>query len=385
MAIELTEEQKKQGYKVVKLGDICSTVASGGTPSRKVAEYYSDELGIPWVKTQEIRNNRISSTGEFISQLGLENSSAKIFPQGTILIAMYGATVGRIGWLTRPMATNQAACALVVDTEKATAKYIYYALFQRRSDLINLAIGAAQQNLNLTTIKNFEIALPPLSKQKRIANILGSLDEKIEANNSIIQTISDLVVAEVEKLDLFDKDSDATLKDIIEFSPKVSKPSTNDFQFIDMSALPTQGAVTTEILRKEKWSGSKFEEGDTLLARITPCLENGKTAIAMGLNGEPAVGSTEFIVMRPRVKDQELLVYGIARSQKFREIAIQKMTGTSGRQRVRWQDLSSTFIDSKNLDKYRSIDGTYNLLRLLRKENFILDNLVSKIIKLNIK
>lgn len=193
MALELTQEQKGAGWQVKQLGELCTAVQSGGTPNRKEPSYYSSETeGIHWAKTQEIRDGRIYDTEEFISQDGLENSAAKIFPANTILIAMYGATVGRIGLLTKDMATNQAACALLIDDAKASYLYLYYHLFLVRDSLIGLANGAAQQNLNLRTIREFEIAVPPLEEQKRIAEILGSVDDKIEANSRLIQNLEEL-------------------------------------------------------------------------------------------------------------------------------------------------------------------------------------------------
>lgn len=375
MALELTEEQVKAGWTVQKLGDLCTAVISGGTPNRKNANYYAKfGEGIPWVKTQEIRDGRIYATEEFITELGLAESSAKIVPAGAILIAMYGATVGRIGRLVEPMTTNQAACSLVVDPDKAIADYIYYVLFAVRDSLIDLANGAAQQNLNLSTIRNFEIALPPRDEQEYIAEILVSLDDKIEANNALIDSLSELAIAEIERLGIFSGETDGVLEDIIEFSPKVSKPVGDSYQFIDMSVLPTSGPVAGQTQVKDKWTGSKFVEGDTLFSRITPCLENGKTAIAMGLGSEPAVGSTEFIVMRARGLNRELLSYGIARSRSFREIATQKMTGTSGRQRVKWQDLAVIPVSTTRLNEFSLGSAEFDLLRSLRQENIDLAN-----------
>lgn len=381
MAIELTEEQKKQGYKVVKLGDICSTVASGGTPSRKVAEYYSDELGIPWVKTQEIRNNRISSTGEFISQLGLENSSAKIFPQGTILIAMYGATVGRIGWLTRPMATNQAACALVVDTEKATAKYIYYALFQRRSDLINLAIGAAQQNLNLTTIKNFEIALPPLSKQKRIANILGSLDDKIDANNSLIETMQNLIDAQVQSQSAEDYkfvklDSLAQLSKVQSLPSKVT---TNPVLHYSLPAFDAGGVPSLEDSNSILSNKFLIEKPCVLFSKLNP----GTPRIWMVDPSSEYLNfaSTEFVVLEPKESVDVGSLWAMCRDPRITQELKDYARGTSSsHQRVSPADILDVEVINARIPEEES-----QIIHRKISENIFLSNLRNSLIKKIIK
>lgn len=148
-----------------------------------------------------------------------------------------------------------------------------------------------------------------------------------------------------------------------------------------MSVLPTTGPITGAISHKENWTGSKFEEGDTLFSRITPCLENGKTAIAMGLGDKPGIGSTEFIVMRALEAGKELLPYGIARNERFREIAIQKMTGTSGRQRVKWQDLASTPVNATRVSGFQLGKAEFELMRSFREENILLASIRNLLIR----
>ncbi len=129
--------------------------------------------------------------------------------------------------------------------------------------------------------------------------------------------------------------------EIVDFNPRTSLPKTGAIPFVDMAALPTSGRDIDQIGQRETASsGSKFQNGDTLLARITPCLENGKGAKASGIPGiGVAQGSTEFIVMRAKDRSDENFVYYLSRHPDFRAHAIQHMSGTSGRQRVAWQSL----------------------------------------------
>ena len=362
---------------------LCDAVYSGGTPSRKKPEYYEGGT-IPWIKTMEIRDGYIYDSEEKITESGLQNSSAKFVPKESVLIAMYGATVGRVGYLKIDSTTNQAACALVVDSEITNPKWLYYSILATRDSLIDKANGAAQQNISVSIVRNHQIKYVPLEEQERIAGILGSLDDKIEANTRLIHTLSDYCVALVDSLKLFEGSRESTLGEIITFSPKVKKPAGEEYQFIDMSSLPTMGPVPATISSKNSWSGAKFENGDTLFARITPCLENGKTAIAMGLGDEPACGSTEFIVMRANTPEQVILPYGIARCDKFRQEAMSHRIGSTGRQRVKWQDLANIPVSvpsESDMQKIEKSTDIFGYFEALRKENLHLAETRDALIK----
>ena len=167
-----------------KISDVCSSVCSGGTPSKKHDEYFFGGT-IPWLNTAEIRFNRIYSTEKYITEAGLSNSSAKWVPANTVIVAMYGATAARVAISKIPLTTNQACCNLIVDENKADYRYVYYWLYSKYTQLALLANGGAQQNLNAGQIKDFPIALPSLEEQKRISDILSAYDDMIEINNLI--------------------------------------------------------------------------------------------------------------------------------------------------------------------------------------------------------
>lgn len=167
-----------------QIKDVCSTVYSGGTPSKKHLEYY-DNGSIPWLNTGEITFNRIRSTEKYISESGLKNSSAKWVPENSVIVAMYGATAARTAINKIPLTTNQACCNLIIDEKKADYRYVYYWLCNQYSHLASLANGGAQQNLNAGQIKEYPIEVLPLDIQIRIADILSSFDNKIELNEKI--------------------------------------------------------------------------------------------------------------------------------------------------------------------------------------------------------
>ncbi|EPN7178681.1 restriction endonuclease subunit S [Campylobacter upsaliensis] len=155
----------------VKLGDICEIV-SGGTPSRDKIEYWHNGT-IPWVKIADVKNNVVNQTQEFITELGLENSSAKIFKKGTLLYTIF-ATLGETAILNIDAATNQAIAALIEAYDYDT-KFLMYCLMSMKDYVNSLGRGVAQNNINQTMLKNFTIPLPPLREQQEIVSKLDLL------------------------------------------------------------------------------------------------------------------------------------------------------------------------------------------------------------------
>ena len=252
--------------------------------------------------------------------------------------------------------------------------FVYY--LARHPSFREFAIGqmtgtSGRQRVPVAAVESYELSLPPLDEQRRIAHILGTLDDKIELNRRMSQTLEamaqalfkswfvdfDPVRAKAEgrptnlppEIDALFPDSfqDSELGEIpegwevgelgnvIEVNPLRSIKRGQVSKHVAMAALPTSGAQVTSWTQRAFTSGSRFTRGDTLLARITPSLENGKTAFVDFLDdGETGWGSTEFIVLRPKSPWPPEIGYLLARDQNFREHAIVNMTGTSGRQRV---------------------------------------------------
>ena len=166
-------------WRMVKLGDLCERVTSGGTPKANVESYYNPPT-IPWLKTKEVNYCRIYETENYISEDDLNNSSAKLIAPNSVIIAMYGDTAGKVAINKIPLTTNQACCNLTIDKEKADYEFIYYQLCTLYNKMVSLRIGAAQLNLNAQIIKDLEIAVPPILAQRRIAEVLSRYDSLIE-------------------------------------------------------------------------------------------------------------------------------------------------------------------------------------------------------------
>ena len=536
----------REGWKTFKIEDVCNRVTSGGTPSTQNKEYYNGS--IPWLKTQEINFNRVYNTETKITESGLNNSSAKWIPENSVIIAMYGATAGKIAINKIPLTTNQACCNLIINHSIADYYFVYYNLVDRFPEIASMAVGGAQQNLNARMIRELEIILPPLPTQRRIASILSALDDKIEMNRQTNQTLEAIAQAifkewfvdfrfphsplegwqakpdggdsslspcptggvdslqakpaslsswqknslfpfwtlpknhklqerakELRKqgilsevlfwktfkdkkklgwdidrqviignfiVDFFipelglvfeidgsshndkqeyDQERDAFLSslqlkvvrisdkdvlrniegvwsfvtesikerveelspprpsgtpqegknpprqaspatpqegnkyemqdselgpipkgwrvgklgEIVELNPKLAIKKGSNSEYVEMKDISATSASILNHRKREFTSGSKFQNGDTLLARITPCLENGKTGFVDFLpKDEIGWGSTEFVVLRAAQSISPYFIYCLSRYAPFREFAIQSMVGSSGRQRV---------------------------------------------------
>ncbi|WED75412.1 restriction endonuclease subunit S [Aeromonas allosaccharophila] len=160
--------------------DVCAQVFSGGTPKSSIPEFF-DRGSIPWLKTKEVNYSKIIETENFITELGLKNSSAKLVPINSVIVAMYGNgdTAGRVAINKIALTTNQACCNLVIDSARADYRFVYYYLQSQYAKLVDLKNGGAQQNLNAKLIKDYPIVVPSITEQREIGSFLESLDDRI--------------------------------------------------------------------------------------------------------------------------------------------------------------------------------------------------------------
>ena len=168
----------------IRVAEVCRT-KSGGTPSRKNPDYFGGK--IPWIKSGELNDSIIYSCEETITKLGLEKSNAVLYPKNTILLAMYGATIGKISILGISASTNQAICAFYHNEKIITNLYLFWFLKSIRRNLVNIGFGGAQKNISQEKIKRIWIPLPPLNEQKLIVNKIESIFDKIDAEFVILK------------------------------------------------------------------------------------------------------------------------------------------------------------------------------------------------------
>jgi type I restriction enzyme S subunit len=171
------EKKLPDGWEVKRLGEVCDTGA-GGTPLKTHKDYYENGI-IPWLLSGEISQGDIHKANNYITEKGLNNSSAKIFPKDTVLVAMYGATAGQVGILHFAAATNQAVCG-ILPNERFIAKYLFYFFLSRKDQLIAQAVGGAQPNISQEKIRNTIVPVVSISEQKRIVAILDEAFQAID-------------------------------------------------------------------------------------------------------------------------------------------------------------------------------------------------------------
>mgnify|MGYP000257063494 CR=1 FL=1 len=331
-------------WEIAKLGDISKNIQTGPFGSQLHQSDYS-ECGIPVVMPKDLVGGKISEESiARVDKTHVERLCRHKIEVGDILYSRRG-DVGRCAHVTKKeegWLCGTGCLRVTIDSEKADSRFVFFQL--QHPDTVGWvekhAVGATMLNLNTTILSSVPIRLPALEIQKRIADILSAYDDLIENNQKQIKLLEeaaqrlykewfvDLRFPRHENTRIVDGVPEGwnwcKLEDAIQFDPKVTLTKERMKQFIPMSALSTSSMVLDESQFTETTSnsGSKFQNGDTLLARITPCLENGKTAYVSGLKSdEGAVGSTEYIVMRAKTINA-YMVYLLERTDDFRQSAI---------------------------------------------------------------
>lgn len=318
---EMNNSQSKlpPSWRWVRLGEVCETT-SGGTPSRGYREYY--EGSIPWVKSGELNDGFIYSTEETITELGLENSSAKLFPKETLLIALYGATVGKLGILKVGAATNQAVCAIFPNHEIDRNFLFFYLLFYRHS-LLNLSFGGAQPNISQELVRTIMLPLPPLSEQKSIAAKVQELMQEVgrartacEKQLEAAKSLPSAYLREVFESEKAKKWERKKLGDVIErYQYGFTATSSADamgYPLLRISDIYDDGNLKKQGLRfvkcdNDTYEKYKLEEGDVLIAR------SGSVGRSFLYEGDPknALFASYLIRFKPRkeIVDPKFLFY----------------------------------------------------------------------------
>ena len=371
-------------------GALCSDISYGYTES---ATY--EKVGPKFLRITDI-------TPEFINwdlvpycRISIGDFERYRLKYNDIVIARTGATSGYNKLFVKSIDAVYASYLIRfrINEEKANARYVYYYLQSSayKGFIKNYISGAAQPGINATILSKFKITLPDLPTQERIADILSAYDDLIEANNRRIelleQAAQDLYKEwfvrfrfpghEKAKFEngLPEGWDRKRLGDLIAFDPTIAAKGKKRFKSIPMAALNTNNMVIDEtmVTSTDKLAGSRSQNLDTLLARITPCLENGKTGLVHGLkDDEIAGGSTEFIVMRSKLLTP-YFVYFLARSEVFREHAINSMNGADGRQRAKvdrleklwWFQPPKEFLEQFD----RQVRDSVELIYLLTQQN----------------
>jgi type I restriction enzyme, S subunit len=392
----------KTKLKTKTLGEVCDEIKgiirTGPFGSQLHQSDYKDH-GLPVVMPKDIVGRKIST--ESIARIGDEDVQRLSQHRLRIGDIVYGrrGDIGRCalighnedGWLCGTGCLRISLGSSVLDS-----KFLYYYLGQ--SDVIewisNQAIGSTLPNLNTSIIRSISVTYPLLRTQRKIADILSAYDRLIENNTrriKILEEMAQLLYREWfvnfrfpghEEVDLVESaiglipEGWEVVKapDAILVNPKTVVPKEGNKPFVPMGCLDGNSMLIENIESRTGNSGAKFKNEDTLFARITPCLENGKTGYVQFLPSKTAVafGSTEFIVLRSETLCPEF-VYLMARSDRFRENAIKSMSGATGRQRVQEACFDAFFFahpDKRTLSKFsKIISKMFRQIYILAQKN----------------
>ena len=394
----------------VRLGSI-GDWGSGATPNRSIPEYYGGD--IPWLKTGDLNDGYINNIPENISQLALEKISVRLNPAGSVLIAMYGATIGKVGILTFPATTNQACCACL--PVGIYNEYLFYFLMSQKSAFIKQGEGGAQPNISKEKIIATLMPLPPLPEQYRIIakikQVLPYVDRygathsevnklnrvfpeqlkksilqeavqgklvpqdpndepasvllerirdekqrlikegkiKKDKNESIIfrrgnshyekRGSEEVCIDEELPFDIPSSWEWCRIGSLFQVNPRNDISDDTDVGFIPM-ALIKDGFRNEHTFEERKWKNIKsgfthFADGDIVVAKITPCFQNRKSAIISQLPSGIGAGTTELHVLRD-VTSMLFMPYFllICKTNDFIENGVKNFSGTAGQQRI---------------------------------------------------
>ncbi|WP_082077885.1 restriction endonuclease subunit S [Thermus filiformis] len=379
-------------WRKVRIEEVAERVAMGPFGSSIRVETFVSE-GMPVISGQHLNGWRLDDTVgyNFITREHADRLKRANVQRGDVVFTHRG-NIGQVAYIPanskyERYVISQSQFYLRPDPSKVLPEFIvaYFKTPEGQHKLLanTSQVGVPSIAQPVTYLRKVEIPLPPLPEQRAIAHILGTLDDKIELNRRMSETLEQMaraifkawfvdfepVRAKMEGrwrrgeslpglpahlYDLFpDRLVDSELGEIpegwrverfgevLEINPSRRIRKGQVAPYLDMASMPTQGHRPLEVVPRAFSSGSRFINGDTLLARITPSLENGKTAFVDFLQpGEVGWGSTEFIVLRPKPPLPPEFGYCLARHPDFREFAIQSMTGTSGRQRVQPEALA---------------------------------------------
>lgn len=334
-------------WKEYKLGEIADIIPGFA--------FKSSDFGLSGVKVVKIKDiippNINFSNCECVDLKNYSNLKLEkfIIKKGDYVVAMTGATIGKIGkFKENKFAYINQRVAKIRAKYNICNDFLYYALCGKAFQVFvqnNIDSNSAQENISANSLGRFLVFLPSINEQKRIASILGSLDDKIDLLHRENETLEAMAETFFRKWFIEDaKEICKTCKisDVIDFNPHRKLFKGTNTLFLEMTNLNTSTYCPKAWYNKEFTSGTKFINGDTLLARIAPCLENGKTAyIDILKEKQVGWGSTEFIVMRPKLGLHPFFAYILAKYQDFRDFAESCMSGSSGRQRVDIENLKN--------------------------------------------
>lgn len=336
---------------IKSLGELCNVV-SGGTPSRSNVEYWYNGT-IPWIKISNIKTKLVNEADEFITQAGLDHSSAKLLSKGTILYTIF-ATLGEVGILNIDACTNQAIAGITIkDTKQITPDYLYYYLKSKKGYVNNLGRGVAQNNINMSILRGFQVPVPPIDEQCAIVSLLDKLANIITIRQQQLQKLDELVKARfVEMFGDYIKGRGKQLSELATITGGLTKSSKRDTFKLKMPYLRVANVFfnrldLNEILeigvREEEVEKTLLQTGDLLFVEGNGSIEQiGRVAIWDG-SISPILHQNHLI--KARFNDRTIIP----------EFALFYFMSEEGRQQIISKSVSTSGLNTLSVNKIGSL------------------------------
>ena len=329
-----------------ELSTVITDIAAGPFGSNlKVSSFVP--VGFPIIDGANLKGYKVTDNiTKFVTEEKARSLYRSIAKRNDIIVTISG-TLGQIAYIPEDSQFQEYLCSqrqfrVTFDTSKVYVPYLvfYFHTYEGQNKILSFANQTGQTGVPalsqpLKNFKKIKLNLPEIKEQQRIARVIENLNNKIEINNKINDNLQQQAFLLFERLLINSAHTECTLDCIASINPKRNLSKNKIARCIEMSRLSTESAFPSGWEEKIFNGGMRFANGDTLLARITPCLENGKAAFINFLDpSEVAFGSTEYIVLASKGIVPPEFLYCLVRSSAFREYAIKNMNGSSGRQRV---------------------------------------------------
>ena len=329
--------------KEIELSTAITDIAAGPFGSNLKVECFVPS-GFPIIDGANLKGYKVTDNiTKFVTEEKARSLSRSIAHRGDVIVTISG-TIGQIAYIPEDSLYDEYLCSqrqfrVSFDSSMVYVPYLvfYFHTFEGQNKILSFAnqTGVPALSQPLKNFKKIRLCLPSLQEQRRIASIVETINDKIENNIKINDNLQQQAFSVFDNLIANAENNDYTVSDYAFLNPKRTLAKNQVARSIDMSQLSTRGAFPSSWEIKPFNGGMRFTNGDTLLARITPCLENGKTAFIDFLDdGEVAFGSTEYIVLAPKNDTPPEMLYCLARYPAFVDYAVKNMNGSSGRQRV---------------------------------------------------
>lgn len=359
------------GWQEIVIEELCSEITDCVNKTAPSVDYVTP---YKMIRTTNIKQGKINlDEVRYVTEETYNTWIRRGAPQVEDIILTREAPVGEVGMIrtTEKVFLGQRTMMYRTDHTKADPYFLYYA-FQTnivQEQIHSAGMGSVVEHIRVPDAKKFKINTPSLHEQKAIASVLSSLDDKIDLLHRQNKTLEAMAETLFRQWFIEDESLDeVSVSELIEFNPKRTLAKGTESTYLEMAGLSTQSFNATGYYKREFTSGTKFIHQDTLLARITPCLENGKAGYVTFLSDkEVGWGSTEYIVMHPKSGIHPLMAYVLCRNQDFKDYAESCMEGSSGRQRV-------------NVDHLQEFTISKPTVEIIRQFNDCLESIESKLI-----